>query len=67
MAPETERLIDLIEEERQRALRLANATDVEIRESDEAYEEVRREIDEARGETEEAVKTLRRAGLLTGV
>jgi len=67
MAPDTERLIVLIDEERERALKLADDTDKEIKESEDAYNEVSRELNETRDETEEAVETLRRAGLLAGV
>ncbi len=67
MAPETERLIVLIEQERERARKLADETEKDFNESDAEYQEVSREIDESRGETQEALKTLRRAGLLAGV
>jgi hypothetical protein len=67
VAPDTEKLIGLIEEERERARELAAATEKEIQESDAAFKEVSREIEESREETEEAVETLRRAGLLASV
>lgn len=64
MAPETAELIDDIDEHRRETQRLLELADERLREVEETSKRLSREQKEAHAETEEAVDTLRRAGLL---
>jgi hypothetical protein len=64
MAPETARLIEEIDSNRQRISRLLEEMDKRLREADAASAALTREVAAQDEETEDAKKILRRAGLL---
>jgi hypothetical protein len=65
MPPETIELIELIEAERERTRQLLDEADEKVRHSGEVSKELSRDLEKSDVETKEALKTLRRSGLLS--
>lgn len=66
MPPETAKLIDKIDSERERISRILRETDEQLRDAEAADQKLTRDIEETDAETEDALRTLRRAGLFVG-